>query len=111
MYLAWLMEIGDAELVFNPPHHPYTEALVSAIPTLDFDHPQQRIPLKGAIPSLSDPPTGCRFHTRCHRALGDICASEAPPWREAGEGHRYRCHIPVDELRHLQVDEASAVTS
>jgi peptide/nickel transport system ATP-binding protein len=110
MYLAWLMEIGDAELVFNPPHHPYTEALVSAIPTLDFDHPQRRIPLKGAIPSLSDPPTGCRFHTRCHRALGDICASEAPPWREAGEGHRYRCHIPVDELRRLQVGEASTVT-
>ena len=111
MYLAWLMEIGDAEQVFNPPHHPYTEALVSAIPTLDFDRHQQRIPLRGAIPSLSDPPSGCRFHTRCHRALGDICANEAPPWREAGDGHRYRCHIRVDELLNLQLGEASAGTS
>ncbi len=103
MYLAWLMEIGAAEDVFNPPHHPYTEALVSAIPTLDFDHPHQRIPLRGAIPSLHNPPSGCRFHTRCHRFQGDICVRELPPWREAADGHRYRCHIPVDELRALQL--------
>jgi len=105
MYLGWLMEIGDAEDVFRPPHCPYTEALVSAIPTLDFDHRRPRIPLRGAIPSLSDPPTGCRFHTRCHRFLGDLCRREAPPWREAGEGHRYRCHISPDELRELQLAE------
>ena len=111
MYLAWLMEIGAAEQVFNPPHHPYTEALVSAIPTLDFEHPHLRIPLRGAIPSLSDPPSGCRFHTRCHRFLGDICANELPPWREAGDGHRYRCHIPVDELRKLQLEESYATTT
>ena len=73
MYLAWLVEIGAAEQVFTPPQHPYTEALVSAIPTLDFEHPSPRITLRGPIPSLSEPPSGCRFHTRCHRFLGDVC--------------------------------------
>ena len=73
MYLAELIEVGSAEEVFNPPHHPYTEALLSSIPKLDFEHQRQRIPLRGTMPSLSEPPTGCRFHTRCHRFLGDIC--------------------------------------
>ena len=102
MYLAWLMEIGTAEDVFTPPQCPYTEALTSAIPTLDFDHPGRRIPLRGTIPSLSDPPPGCRFQTRCPRKVGEICEREAPPWRDAGNGHRIRCHIPVDELREVQ---------
>jgi peptide/nickel transport system ATP-binding protein len=110
MYLAWLMEIGGAEQVFSPPHHPYTEALVSAIPTLDFEHPQKRIPLHGAIPSLSSPPSGCRFHTRCHRFLGDICVNALPPWREVTDGHRYRCHIPPDELRDMQLGEGHAAS-
>ena len=99
MYLAKLMEIGAAEDVFTPPQHPYTEALVSAIPTLDFEHPHERIPLGGPVPSLAEPPSGCRFHTRCHRFLGDICVNVIPPWRDAGGGHRYLCHIPPDELR------------
>jgi peptide/nickel transport system ATP-binding protein len=102
MYLAQLMELGSSEDVFGPPHHPYTEALLSAIPTLDFERPHERIALRGPIPSLTDPPTGCRFHTRCHRFLGDICVNEEPPWRDVGGGHFYRCHIPEDELRELQ---------
>jgi peptide/nickel transport system ATP-binding protein len=102
MYLAWLMEIGTAEDVFTPPQCPYTEALTSAIPTLDFDHPGERIPLRGTIPSLSDPPPGCRFQTRCPRKVGEICEREAPPWRDAGNGHQIRCHIPLDELREVQ---------
>jgi len=105
MYLAELMEYGSAEDVFNPPHHPYTEALLSAIPTLDFDHPRHRIALRGPVPSLSDPPSGCRFHTRCHRFLGDICANTVPPWQEAGNGHFYKCHIPLAELRELQAGQ------
>ena len=102
MYLAELIEVGTAEAVFNPPHHPYTEALLSSIPTLDFDDPHQRIPLRGTMPSLSEPPTGCRFHTRCHRFLGDICVNQEPEVREAAEGHTYKCHIPPDELLELQ---------
>ncbi len=103
MYLAKLMELGGADEVFTPPHHPYTEALESAIPTLDFDHPSRRIELRGPVPSLSEPPTGCRFHTRCHRFLGDVCVHEPPPWREVDEGHHYLCHIEPDELRALQL--------
>jgi peptide/nickel transport system ATP-binding protein len=108
MYLAELMELGSSEDVFNPPHHPYTEALLSAIPTLDFHQPHQRIALRGPIPSLSNPPTGCRFHTRCHRFLGDICVNEKPPWRDVGGGHFYRCHIPEGELRELQLAAPAA---
>jgi peptide/nickel transport system ATP-binding protein len=108
MYLAELMEIGGAEAVFTPPQHPYTEALMSAIPTLDFEHLSKHIPLRGAVPSLSAPPSGCRFHTRCHRMLGDLCVEQAPPWQDVGEGHAYRCHIPADELRQLQVADAGA---
>ncbi len=103
MYLAKLMEIGGAEEVFTPPHHPYTEALMSAIPTLDFDNPGARIPLGGPVPSLSDPPSGCRFHTRCHRSLGDLCVAQVPPWREVAPGHSYLCHIEPAELRELQL--------
>ena len=54
------------------------------------------------MPSLTEPPSGCRFHTRCHRFLGDICAQQEPPAMDAGDGHTYRCHIPPDELLALQ---------
>jgi peptide/nickel transport system ATP-binding protein len=102
MYLAELIEVGSADEVFNPPHHPYTEALLSSIPKLDFDTVQKRIALRGTMPSLSEPPSGCRFHTRCHRILGDICEQQEPPIQETGDGHTYKCHIPPDELRALQ---------
>jgi peptide/nickel transport system ATP-binding protein len=97
MYLGQLVEVGPAEAVFEPPHHPYTEALLSAIPTLDLDH-RPRIRLTGTVPSPVDPPTGCRFHTRCPRFLGDICVAQEPPWQQDGEGHSYRCHIAPAEL-------------
>jgi peptide/nickel transport system ATP-binding protein len=102
MYLAQLIEVGAAADVFSPPHHPYTEALFSSIPRLDFEEQKDRIPLRGSMPSLTEPPSGCRFHTRCHRFLGDICANEVPPDQDAGDGHSYKCHIPPDELRSLQ---------
>ena len=94
--------------MFDPPHHPYTEALLSSIPRLDFEKQRDRIPLRGTMPSLTDPPSGCRFHTRCHRSLGDICAQQEPPDMDAGDGHTYKCHIPPDELLALQQAGAPA---
>jgi len=111
MYLAELIEVGAAEDVFNPPHHPYTEALLSSIPKLDFDSVQQRITLRGTMPSLSEPPSGCRFHTRCHRLLGEICETQEPPAQVAADGHTYNCHIPPDELLALQTAAEPAVPS
>jgi len=101
LYLGRLMELGDAETVFNPPHHPYTEALLSAVPTLGGDE-RPRIRLEGEVPSAAEPPSGCVFHTRCPRYIGPICEEEEPPLQEAEPGHFKRCHIPIDELRRLQ---------
>jgi len=111
MYLAELIEVGAAEEVFNPPHHPYTEALLSSIPKLDFDTQSHRIALHGSMPSLSEPPSGCRFHTRCHRNLGAICEEQEPIFQEAASGHTYKCHIPPDELLRLQTAAAEAPTA
>jgi peptide/nickel transport system ATP-binding protein len=106
LYLGRIMEIGPADQVFNPPHHPYTEALLSAVPTLE-DSDGERIRLEGEIPSPADPPTGCVFHTRCPRFLGDICVNTEPPLAETEPGHAIRCHIPLEELRRLQRTEVS----
>jgi peptide/nickel transport system ATP-binding protein len=103
MYLGQLVDIGTAAAVFEPPHHPYTEALASAIPTLDLEAPRRRIKLEGTLPSPADPPTGCRFHTRCPRCLGEICRTQEPPWRGDPAGNMYRCHIPPNELREIQL--------
>jgi peptide/nickel transport system ATP-binding protein len=109
LYLGRLMELGDAETVFNPPHHPYTEALLSAVPTLGGDE-RPRIRLEGEVPSAAEPPSGCVFHTRCPRYLGPICEEEEPPLQEAEPGHFKRCHIPIDELRTLQATPPPART-
>ena len=103
LYLGRLMELGAAETVFNAPHHPYTEALLSAVPTLEGEE-RPRIRLEGEIPSAADPPSGCVFHTRCPRKLGAVCEQEEPPLAEVERGHFLRCHIPLDELRHLQAE-------
>jgi peptide/nickel transport system ATP-binding protein len=108
LYLGRLMELGPAEVVFDGPHHPYTEALLSAVPSLD-GMPPSRIRLEGEIPSAANPPSGCVFHTRCPRHLGAICDETEPPLVEVERGHAMRCHIPIDELRRLQaVEEAPA---
>src|SRR6516225_2295665 len=102
LYLGRVMEVGPAETVFTGPHHPYTEALFSAVPSLDLAHPE-RIKLHGEIPSAADPPTGCVFHTRCPRRLSTgICESTEPPLLEEEPGHQIRCHIPLSELRTIQ---------
>ena len=98
LYLGRLMEIGPSERVFSGPHHPYTEALLSAAPSLDGG-PSRRVRLEGEIPSAIDLPSGCVFHTRCPRYLGAICEREEPPLHPGAEpGHEIRCHIPVGEL-------------
>ena len=102
LYLGQVMQTGPAEAVFDGPHHPYTEALLSAVPQLD-GVVADRIRLEGEIPSAASPPGGCVFHTRCPRRLpSGVCETTAPPALEAGEGLIIRCHIPPDELRRLQ---------
>ena len=104
VYLGHVMEIGDATLVLTPPFHPYTEALLSAIPLADPDVKQMPIRLGGSVPSAMDVPTGCRFHPRCPRCLGDACREQEPPWREGVGDHRIYCHIPLEELSRLQAE-------
>ncbi|MGZ4327144.1 MAG: dipeptide ABC transporter ATP-binding protein [Solirubrobacteraceae bacterium] len=106
LYLGRVMELGPAERVFSGPHHPYTEALLSAVPTLEQTS-RERIRLEGEIPSAADPPSGCVFHTRCPRKIGAICETAEPPLAEAEAGHAIRCHIPIDELRRLQKPEVT----
>jgi peptide/nickel transport system ATP-binding protein len=110
LYLGRLMELGSAEVVFAGPHHPYTEALLSAVPTIDGGG-RERIKLAGEIPSAADPPSGCVFHTRCHRKVGEICELEEPPLVEVEPGHLMRCHIPVEELRRLQLGSREAASA
>ena len=108
LYLGRLQELASAEVVFGGPHHPYTEALLSAVPTIDGGG-RDRIKLEGDIPSAASPPSGCVFHTRCPRFLGAICEQTEPPLVEVEKGHLMRCHIPIDELRQLQSKERATV--
>ena len=96
LYLGMVMEMGLVEQVFNPPYHPYTEALMSAIPAPDPAVKTKHISLSGEVPSAR--PSGCPFHTRCLRRLGALCEKETPPWRETSSVHGIFCHIPLDEL-------------
>jgi peptide/nickel transport system ATP-binding protein len=102
VYLGAVMELGDASQVLNPPYHPYTEALLSAIPIPDPDVQARPIRLPGSVPSAVDIPTGCRFHTRCPRFIGDVCVREEPPWREGSGHHWISCHWPLEELATMQ---------
>ena len=104
LYLGRLMELGPADVVFDGPHHPYTEALLSAVPTIDGGG-RERIRLEGDIPSAAEPPSGCVFQTRCPRKLGAVCETTEPPLVEVEPGHEMRCHIPLEELRVLQRKE------
>ena len=104
MYLGQMMEKGPAEKIYAPPYHPYTEALLSAVPVIDPQAQQKRIRLEGNVPSAINPPSGCRFHTRCPRRKllpdgGKICEDKLPPWQDLGGGHEIFCHIPEEILR------------
>jgi peptide/nickel transport system ATP-binding protein len=102
VYLGQIMELGYTEQIFASPSHPYTEALLSAIPLIDRAAQPERVRLEGDIPSPIDIPRGCPFHSRCPRSLGKICATETPPWQVGEHGHRVYCHIPLDDLRAMQ---------
>jgi peptide/nickel transport system ATP-binding protein len=102
LYLGRVCEIGRTEDVFVPPYHPYTEALLHAVPSLSAGPVAPAPSLEGPPPDPAAPPTGCAFHPRCPRKVGPICEIEAPPLAVAGPGHGIACHIPPDELRRLQ---------
>lgn len=103
IYLGRLMEVSDSASIFDPPHHPYTEALLSSVPLIDPEGQQEEIRLEGEVPSPSEDITGCPFHTRCPRFIGPICVEEVPPWREIeGADKRTFCHYTEEELRERQ---------
>ena len=92
MYLGRIVEIAPAEDVYHAPKHPYTEALLSAVPKADPDMVGRRIILQGDVPSPANPPSGCPFHPRCRYAQ-DICKTDQPPLREVAPDHRAACHF------------------
>jgi peptide/nickel transport system ATP-binding protein len=103
MYLGQIMERGTTDQVFAPPYHPYTEALLSAVPIADPQVVKRRIVLEGSLPSVLDPPEGCPFASRCPRKLGKICDDERPPMISADAGrHVIACHIPLEELQKVE---------
>jgi peptide/nickel transport system ATP-binding protein len=101
MYLGQFVDVGTVEQIFMPPYHPYTEALLSAIPVPDPLIRQEQVRLEGPVPSLADPFPGCLFHTRCPRTIGEVCKTAEPSWQDAGDGHLIRCHIRLEELRRM----------
>ena len=102
MYLGQVMERGSTEQIFAPPYHPYTEALLSAIPIADPEVERRRIVLEGTLPSPLNPPQGCPFSTRCPRKLGSICDTDLPPLQTNAKRHVIACHIPLEELREVE---------
>jgi peptide/nickel transport system ATP-binding protein len=96
MYLGRLAELGSRDQVFSNPLHPYTRALLSAVPEADpvAERNRQRQVLQGDVPSPIDPPAGCRFHTRCPIAM-EKCRTTVPEWRDMGAGHFVACHAVV----------------
>jgi len=93
MYLGKIMEKGDVEEIIYEPLHPYTKALIAAVPSADPDAKRIETVLKGEIPSPVNPPAGCRFHTRCPEYIGDICREKEPPLVKIGKNHYVACHL------------------
>ncbi|EDP60956.1 ABC transporter, ATP-binding protein, putative [alpha proteobacterium BAL199] len=102
MYLGQIMEQGTTDEIFAPPYHPYTEALLSAVPIADTTVDKRKIVLEGNLPSVVNPPIGCPFHTRCPRKIGAICADKRPPVHTVSSTHAIACHIPLDELKRVE---------
>ena len=101
MYLGRIVEHGTADEVFSPPYHPYTEALLSAVPIPDPDIKKQHIILEGDIPSALNPPSGCSFHTRCHRKIEGLCEIEIPPQKTLSSEHNILCHLSEETLQSM----------
>jgi len=105
MYLGHVVELGSTDQVFSPPYHPYTEALLSAVPIADTKVQKQHIVLEGDIPSAMNPPPGCPFQTRCRwksEVPGGLCEKEVPPVRHLAEGHQVKCHLADDILARME---------
>ncbi|KZE65586.1 dipeptide/oligopeptide/nickel ABC transporter ATP-binding protein [Fictibacillus phosphorivorans] len=92
MYLGHIVELADSEKLYDDPKHPYTQALLSAVPIPDVEHRKDRVILQGDVPSPSNPPAGCPFHTRCPAAM-EHCGSVKPVLKEVSEGHYAACHL------------------
>ncbi|WP_208348406.1 ABC transporter ATP-binding protein [Pseudaestuariivita rosea] len=105
MYLGHVVELGTTAQVFSPPYHPYTEALLSAVPIADTKISKKRIVLEGDVPSAVNPPPGCPFQTRCRwktRVDGNLCETEMPPMRALADGHQMKCHLSDKELSEME---------
>ena len=105
MYLGHVVELGTTDQVFSPPYHPYTEALLSAVPIADTRVKKKHIVLEGDIPSAMNPPSGCPFQTRCRwksRVPGNLCETEVPPVRKLAQGHQIKCHLSDDDLASME---------
>jgi peptide/nickel transport system ATP-binding protein len=102
MYLGRIMEQGRTDQVFAPPYHPYTEALLAAVPIADQRYAKRKVLLSGEIPSASNPPAGCRFSTRCPYRIVGTCDVHPPPIQEFAASHRIACHLPREELLAMQ---------
>jgi peptide/nickel transport system ATP-binding protein len=99
MYLGYIVEQGTTDQIFAPPYHPYTEALLAAIPIADTNYVKRKVVLEGDIPSATNPPPGCPFQTRCQyksQVPGGRCEKELPDLREVSSGHFIRCHLPAE---------------
>ena len=105
MYLGHVVELGSTDQVFSPPYHPYTEALLSAVPIADTSVQKKHIVLEGDIPSAMNPPSGCPFQTRCgwkSKVAGGLCEKEVPPLRILAKGHQIKCHLSDAELANME---------
>ena len=101
MYLGNFVEVGEKEKIYSNPMHPYTQALLSAVPVPDPTAKRERILLEGSIPSAHKPPTGCKFHTRCPKSM-ECCKTQAPERYEVDDGHYVYCHLYDKERREQQ---------
>ena len=101
MYLGNFVEVGEKEKIYSNPMHPYTQALLSAVPVPDPTAKRERILLEGSIPSAHEPPTGCKFHTRCPKCM-ECCKTQAPERYEVDDGHYVYCHLYDKERREQQ---------
>ena len=110
MYLGMLVEFGPVDALFAPPYHPYTEALLAAVPEPDPDRRRARVILGGALPTTSVTPRGCPFASRCPRKIGAVCEQTLPPMQHGPGGHRIACHIPLSDLRRQQAAGPPTVT-